>query len=93
MQKQHYFPCGCINGTYFDFPFSDDTAKDLQHYIGERGSVDFNAGEDAKNILIPILNDPTGDRVSFQVELHSIQGPGKLSANAQATVAIDNLAG
>lgn len=71
----------------------DDTAKDLQHFIGETGSIDFDAGEDTKNILIPILNDPTGDRVVFRVELHSIQGPGKLSANTEATVAIDNLAG
>ncbi|XP_077973499.1 uncharacterized protein LOC120348632 isoform X2 [Styela clava] len=75
------------------YEFRDGTAKDLQHYIGEKGSIDFDAGEDAKNILIPILNDPDGDRVVFEVELHSIEGPGKLSGNANATIAIDNLAG
>lgn len=72
---------------------TDGTARDLTHFIGEDGTVHFDPGEDHKDILIPILNDPDGERVLFEVELHDLEGPGCLDVNDHATVAIDNLAG
>lgn len=71
----------------------DGSAKDLQHFIGEEGTLCFAPGEDKKDILVPILNDPSGDRMTFELELFNVEGPGKLSQYDKATVAIDNLAG
>jgi len=63
------------------------------HYIGGEGVLSFESGENKKDILIPIMNDPNGGRSTFTVELGDVTGPAELGANEKTTVHIDNVAG
>lgn len=72
---------------------SDGSAVDCAHYIGGDGVLNFEPGENKKDILIPIMNDSNGGRNTFTVELGAITGPAELGANEKTTVHIDNVAG
>ena len=53
----------------------------------------FESGEAKKDILVPIVNDTSGAKVFFTIELSDVVGPGSLGPNGTATVHIDNVAG
>ena len=71
----------------------DGSAVDCTHYIGAEGELVFDSGEDEMDVLVPIINDTSGARVFFTIELSDVQGPGQLGTNSSATVHIDNVPG
>ena len=72
---------------------ADGSATDCTHFIGADGTLVFDNEEVQKDILVPIINDTSGARVFFTVELSDVIGPGELGAFSTATVYIENVAG
>lgn len=77
----------------YNYDFKDGSAIDCTHYIGEEDTLVFDSGETKKDILVPIINDTSGAKLFFTIELKDVVGPGSLGSNETATVNINNIAG
>nr|XP_018671881.1 G-protein coupled receptor 98-like isoform X2 [Ciona intestinalis] len=81
----------CTHPCQVTWEATDDTALRGKHYRANKGTLNFPAGGQQEEITIPIVNDPSGDVMYFNVAITTTKGGVKVGSRGVARVMIDHV--